>query len=606
MIGTFDLRPANTRKIDRKLHMARKADVQIQQGADAVLATLPSLQPMVRDVEGYLKFSLLCSVEGSFKLANLPIPTQMEAYKLYQTLKDDPRFWKLLKTHKQVGLKALLLNHQAVESGELILNLSDNPRAHDVMRVASGIMDAVTSFEDMHSYRASAQLRTQAHDAKKVILAHAFTLLSFYDPNATNENSLSKSSTIELGIFLKNVEEMYRSLKTTQESHAITEVLGAARTLSTIRNPELRARFFTGIADYVYDNQSDYTYTILNGYIAPKSAVDEIMLALSLVPTAPADMVKYLSTLDNDKKVRTLLGISIDRFGYSRIINNLRTSIHAAGRDKQQINRLERIGKMLLGFEPDDATHTFHTSLDSFYRAVDLDNLPHLQDATDHDRDLIDDIIHKYGFQHVKKIMMGCGKGRIERHFTSEGQTGWIGVDISPANIDAANANNPNSAIIYMQGDWNQLDQILPGEIGLIVNIGRNLHHEPDLDLAAEESARMLSKDGIILFDFADSSTGAYIKFRERMLDILESLSIPLIETCGDRNAALEKIEFVVDTPFPNDPSKTDWIDRYVPSASTISQKLKIAGLTHIIELDRVEIPGWDGAQNVYYIARKE
>lgn len=377
-----------------------------------------------------------------------------------------------------------------------------------------------------------------------------------------------------------------------------------------IRTSPNKSRLMWHAMNYVHTHSDNYHYKILlkedEREYGFGTAVDEVAWRIGRESSGQEEGLKYIASMDNDETRRKFLGILIDNTSFVDTLNGVRRLLRDT-ENAQNKNQFERLGKMLLGFDPDDRTKTFHTGLDTFYNAVDLNKMDHLNAATEFDLKVIKDTIAEYALEDDLKVIVGCGKGRHTNPLARDGIRGLVGIDIVKEEVEEAKKADTTNSVNYHTGDWDDMSEILPtGSAGFYANIGRNLTHvekKEKFKTAVKETARILGKGKYALIDMPDNNSGLYRVFRQRLMGILKSLGIPF-DKLGDEETALSYIEHTVDNPFPNDPTTTDWMNRYTPSESTITEVLKEYGL-QVVKKFQDEIKGWGGAQNVYYVAQK-
>lgn len=380
---------------------------------------------------------------------------------------------------------------------------------------------------------------------------------------------------------------------------------------SIIRNSPNKSRLMWHPLQYVHTHSQAYHYQMLlkesERHLEHDDPVDEVSWRISQEEYGVAESVKYVAQLGDTEAQKKFLGILIDNTSFVDTLNTVRKLIEDpkySGLKPQ----LEGFGKMLLGFDPNNTKQNFHTSLGSFYNAVDLNKMEHLIAATEDDIEVLTMVINQYNLTDKLKVFLGCGKGRHTNPLAKMGfARGMIGVDIVPEEVHEAQKTDETRSVVYREGDWNNLDFLDDESVDFVSNIGRNWTHaekRKNFHRALTETARIMKKGAVAVVDMPHYDKGYYRKFRERLLGILESFGLPL-DTFSSREEALSHLEATVDNPFPNDPGSSNWTNRYVPSESTLEEEFGSVKLRIVGKISR-DIKGWGGAQNEYWIVMKE
>lgn len=193
-------------------------------------------------------------------------------------------------------------------------------------------------------------------------------------------------------------------------------------------------------------------------------------------------------------------------------------------------------------------------------------------------------------------VDLACGDGRIANALAQKGVQDVVGIDITSSQVEKARQADKTQTVAYQIGDWNKLP-LADKSAKLAVDVGRNTQNRKDREEFAEsiaEVARVLVPGGVYLFDSADPNLGRYAEDRKKLLAVYRSLLFPL-EKYGNEEQQLTYIEHVVSTP-----DGKNFNSRLVLQPETIRGILEGEGFS-IEEIERAEIPGWEGAQNVYY-----
>lgn len=136
------------------------------------------------------------------------------------------------------------------------------------------------------------------------------------------------------------------------------------------------------LLSYIGENTSDYTYRVLTSFYHEHTKADLVVAAMGKARDCYPTVMKHLAGIEDDTQMRKLLGIFVDRSSFAEIINSVRKAIEN-GENAALRPSLERIGRLLLGFDPDDTSRNFHANLDEFYKACDLSKMEHLQEAAE-------------------------------------------------------------------------------------------------------------------------------------------------------------------------------------------------------------------------------
>ncbi len=375
--------------------------------------------------------------------------------------------------------------------------------------------------------------------------------------------------------------------------------------------------------DHAYDNLDEYHY--LSRYFT-QSEYDSVRvsrindLVFNLAHGTMDKIPEYLEVQADDVKIKKLLGVWIDQLDYPRVINQFRKYMDEHPTDRE---RLERIGRMLIGADPDDASVKFHTHLGDIYKEVDFENYPANLAATEHEIDLLMAQI-KDGDVILEK---GCGAGRIanalaeriailnrpEQEKIERGEEGKIlnvkiiAFDSSEVNIKKAKAGDVTGTIGYFQGDWNNIP-LGDESVDLIIDLGRNNTHAESQDglyNALLAPARVLKQGGKLLVDWPDPNKGEYLENRVNYMKLLKSMYIPIDP---DNPIQLQNFSYVYDGPDRQDGKYINVYNRYVPGFDDLRTIYSSAGLV-LEELSaetRLPIEGWRESENIYFIATKD
>lgn len=380
-----------------------------------------------------------------------------------------------------------------------------------------------------------------------------------------------------------------------------------------ILESESKDEIVRGIFDYVYKNRDEYNYSNLRwpGYHPVLlSNVDDWVDYITL--RAPTE--SFRSALSEDwEKTLTLIGMIVDKNSLSKVTQHVARQIVELGDDPDQKEQFEKIGKVLIGLDPEDE-RTFYTSLNDLYSNVEFKEYPSNIHAQQEDLSVIN--LSLNGSNASVVVDMGCGTGRISNELAAKHPNlEVVAIDPSEDNLEVARTSDKTGRVDYRQGTIEQND-LGKQEVDQIYILGRTLTHIRGYDWlrsAFEDLNHSLRNGGKVIFDAPDPNKGVYLENRKRYLKILRTLKIPL----PDDEDVLDKFYWVVDSP---DGGKSLY-DRYVPDwhgsalvqtgSSLISAGNKFKdqlGYTvgfNIREIDRAPIYGWEGAENIYFEAVK-
>lgn len=357
---------------------------------------------------------------------------------------------------------------------------------------------------------------------------------------------------------------------------------------------------FSLFAEKIWEQRNEYNYRITEKTSVSGGWIDDMAEDVALY-TDGKQAIKYLSKLNDNIKIKKMLGIFVDSASFPKIINATRDYLL-----ESKDPRVERIGRMLIGEDPDDTSIVFHTRLENIYERVDFSKYPANLAAVEQEVDLIMHLI-KNGDVILDK---GCGTGRFSNELAKRCKEKSISVkiiafDYSTENINKAKESDSTKTVLYFQGDWNSIP-LEEESVDLIIDLGRNNTHVENWDKlvkALVEPTRLLKPTGKILADWPDPNKGEYLENRKRYMKILQGLNIPIDP---ENPKDLENFSYVIDGPDKKDEIEGaakygNVYNRYTPQFKEIKSAYGQVRLDPK-EIDKKPIAGWKESDNIYYL----
>jgi SAM-dependent methyltransferase len=444
------------------------------------------------------------------------------------------------------------------------------------------------------------------------------------EPDANSETVLSNGEKLVHGKSGSEVLDNFTNLTTEQQIAVVhacikrePEYEGSrpfrAELTDRILEAESKDEIIRGFFDYVYKNKDEYNYGNFrwSEYTPPLlTNLDDWVDYVTL--RAPNESLKAALS-DDWEKTLTLVGMIVDRYSLSTVTENVVRQIAEVEKEPELKRQYEKVGKALIGLEPDDE-RTFYTSLNDLYANVEFSEYPSNIQAQEKDREIVESMINRDNPSVV--VDLGCGTGRISNELASKyHEITVMGIDPSTDNLEVAKEGDTTARVDYRTGTVEQND-LGREEVDQVYILGRTLTHirgYQRLRSAFKNLNPSLKKNGRVIFDAPDPNKGVYLKNRKRYLQTLRNLKIPI----PDNDEVLDSFYWVVDSP---DGGKSLY-DRYVPdwhgmshvhtgiSLFSVGNRFKdLLGHTtgfKIREIDRVPIYGWEGAENIYFEAVK-
>ena len=347
---------------------------------------------------------------------------------------------------------------------------------------------------------------------------------------------------------------------------------------------------FGVVADFIYNHKDKYTYKLSPfGWGKGETYVDEIMMALA-ISGRDSWLVKYLSDCKDDEKVKKILGMFVDVCDFPRIINSVRSYIIKTG-DK----KVKRIGKLLLGRNPEDDSIPFHKLLEEVYRSIDFENYAPNLEVNEFELNAIDQLLQQEGLGEGAILDLACGTGRIANGLAMKGYNHIIGVDISDDNLRKAKDSDSTRKVDYRNADIKNLE-LDDDSIDAVIFIGRSSTHAESEKVFRDwlgEIKRVLKPNGIVLVDFPDRNKGEIYKSRKDYIHLLQKLGIPISAKEGSK-----AYNYLVDSP-----DGRNLYNRWIPPVNLIKRIFESQGFDIEVYLRR-RIANKKGDENIYFLAR--
>lgn len=362
------------------------------------------------------------------------------------------------------------------------------------------------------------------------------------------------------------------------------------------------------LTDFVYLHRTEHQYSMYDDPINLESTVDTVLFNIKL-SGGYGKIVDSIAEENDREKTKTILGMLVSNTSYPQILNLVRRKIKDADQDEEQVRKLTRLGKMLLGVEPDDNSTPFHTTLNSVYESLNFENYPPNEAVTEQELDLIEEVLSLLPGKEGNVVDLGTGFGRIANGLAlrkNQGQLPQVydiyGIDQSEKNIKGAIANDQTHLVKYRERDM-KATQLGNNSAALTLSLGRNDHHleNPDEFIkAVKERMRITKMGGGILFDLANPNRGEYLNNRQRHIEILRSLHVP-VDELGSEHELLRAVPYIVDGPKGE---QTHIYNRYCPDPDWVIGIYKRLGCDVQI-VKRVPIAGGEDDEDIYFLATK-
>lgn len=377
------------------------------------------------------------------------------------------------------------------------------------------------------------------------------------------------------------------------EAGRMMATVGVQMTIFLEKSP-VKKELCYKLLNFLYDKKDTLVYDIHKFSDKPLD-----WMAFSVGEFNPGLLVSGLEYEPDEQKALRLFGFTTSlTHSQTSLLQELRNTLQEPNLDAQAKARLERIGKTILGFSPNDQK-PFHLCLESVYQKLDFENYRINKELQEQELRRVEDLIKEIPID-GKVLDLACGTGRIALGLADNGVTEVVGIDISPTNIAKAKDKDPQGKVEFREGDWKSIP--LPDKsVKLILLLGRSFHHlrgREELGLFLDEAARLLPPGGELLLDMADPNIGAYLENRQKTLETANRLAA-LGRDPKKSLLKLEDIDWVVDSP-----DGINYYDRWTPNLSVIKEKDVFRNFEFSF-YDFTEIPDGKGSQNVYIRAKR-
>jgi len=339
---------------------------------------------------------------------------------------------------------------------------------------------------------------------------------------------------------------------------------------------------FKDILEYVLDEVQDYKGS-------------EIAWRLAVFDKYREDSIVALTLEGDDTRTRDILGVLINENNYADTINTVQKILRHPP-ENLDTYRVERIGRMLLGLDPDDKNKPFFTAAYELYQKFNLDKYGYLEKELPQDLTIIREVLGQIS-EGGSIVELGSGTGRVTNALALERPEKIIGVEVLPEYIKAAQQRDTTHKVEYRQGDWRNTD--LPdGSAKLVMSLARSLMaaDEKELQQVILEARRLCGKNGKMLFSYGNPNSEKYKKDKLTYLDILKKLHTERYE-----NASLEKVVDELDV-IVSSSDGIHWVNRYAYSEEKLKRLFQNCGMDLSV-IKEAPILGLEGASSYYYMA---
>lgn len=363
------------------------------------------------------------------------------------------------------------------------------------------------------------------------------------------------------------------------------------RVLHFIEKSPRSADLLTPIMDYLYQYADDYTNGVFQDGEGLISRVYEIAWQVGTFHSELA--LRSLALRSNDTETRRLLGMIINERNYTDVINHVSTLIEA-NPDTPLAKKLERIGRMLLGQDPNDESIPFFTAAYELYRKHPLKDYHYLEKELPQDLKMIRLALAQTTGK-GKVMEWGSGEGRVTKAAAKEmPKEEFIGIEILPEHVVEAKREDETGRVTYIVGDIKRT--VLPDKSAkLIVSLGRTLMAFDERELATI-LAEVKRQRCPFLFSYGDPESPKYQRDVLYFFEILKGLQVAKYSRMSPEDAKKE-----LDVVISSSDGK-NWVHRYVFSREKLTRIFEGAGMK-LTALETVPIPDLEGARSIYYLA---
>ncbi len=320
------------------------------------------------------------------------------------------------------------------------------------------------------------------------------------------------------------------------------------------------------------------------------------------------ELLRYAGNIGDENIQRRCAGIVADQYGYAFALNTVRTLVeNALPEDK---TKLERFGKILLNFPPDDP-RPFHTQLSQVYAVCKFDDYDANQHAQIFDERLLEDVIRSLGKDAPIVVDLGSGTGRLSNAIAARTSAQVIGLELSQDNIRVAQQEAEKATlgeqVEYILSDWNQQGTLGERKADLLYCLGRSLPHaqtRDELIRILENVSTMLAVGGTFVFDVPDPNRGNIFLRRQEVAELMRKLQVPVdqVPLPEDPSRTMPDIDVIIDSP-----DGENFYNRRVPQLADLEDLLFRQGFTfEVIAREPIRGAGYSADdRNVYIRAKK-
>lgn len=227
---------------------------------------------------------------------------------------------------------------------------------------------------------------------------------------------------------------------------------------------------------------------------------------------------------------------------HAEFLNAVRSLLAIEQTEPNKKENLIKIGRVLLGAEPDEESVEVYRSLSGLYDAISFAEYKPNQEATRMEVDIIDKtlalLIQGNDDQDRILLQIASGTGRHLQEYVKRRQADhkypkvkFFGIDASAKHVEQAkNAleglGGRESADMVSIGSWDDI-QLPDNSVDMAISLGRDLPHAETgegFERAIKSVFRVLKPGGIFIFDMPNPDKGAYPESRRRVLRAMERI----------------------------------------------------------------------------------
>lgn len=368
--------------------------------------------------------------------------------------------------------------------------------------------------------------------------------------------------------------------------------------------------------DIYHDNDLDYVGIRELGDLRLEINPDEhmwddpahdIMWDLALFDFSSEPFFRALVRLE-DEQMRQIVGEYIkQKGGYAETLNALRQHMASGNLEDGERKAFDKLGRVLLGFEPEDA-RSFHDCLEDVYKSADFSDYEGYASTEAIDREIL--LREAQGIEAGRILDIGSGGGRLAIFLAQETGHKVTGIDISEEEVlkahIAAEAAQVGNTVDFRHGDMHTL-QVESDSIHLAYTLGRTLTHdetESTLRESISEAWRVLEFGGEWILDLPHPNKGNMLALRQRSARVCASfgLEVSVVDNPDQPGTKMPEIDVVVDSP-----DGKNFYNRRVPQLDRVQKLLEDQGFeVEILKEAHLEGPSYTSEdRNVYIRARK-